>query len=187
MKIKRKSLWITYTATFIALLIVMQLATAPLANPIITGSIVNLLLIISVMTCGLSSGIIVAIISPVLAKLVGIGPLWGIIPFIAAGNVVLIVIWNFVGNIKLKYKIIAHIIALIVAAAAKFAVLFISIVKIAVPYLLDLPQKQAEVITGMFSYPQLLTASIGGAAAVLILPVLLRAISKRPVKSNVKV
>lgn len=184
MKIKRKSLWITYTATFIALLIVLQLATAPLANPLITGSIVNFLLIVCVMTCGLSSGIVVAIISPVMAKLVGIGPLWSIIPFIAAGNTILIIVWNFIGNIKIRHKIVAYIIALVVAAAAKFAVLYFGIVKIAVPFLLNLPEAQAKAISGMFSYPQLITASIGGAVAAAILPVILKAIGKRRVKTE---
>ena len=90
--------WITRTAVFIALLIVLQMATAPLGNILITGSIVNLLLIISVMTCGLASGLSVAVISPVMAKLLGIGPLWSLIPFIAAGNIVLVLLWHFIGN-----------------------------------------------------------------------------------------
>ena len=84
---KQSVLWITCTAVFIALLIVMQAATAPLGNSIVTGSIVNLLLVTSVMTCGLSSGLTVAAVSPVMAKFLGIGPLWSLIPFIAAGDV----------------------------------------------------------------------------------------------------
>ena len=59
---KERILWITHTAIFIALLIVLQATTAVLGNIIITGTIVNLLLIVSVMTCGLSSGITVAVI-----------------------------------------------------------------------------------------------------------------------------
>ena len=95
---KGKTLWITRTAVFIALLVVLQAATASLGNTIITGSVVNMLLVVSVMTCGMMSGLCVAVISPVMAKLIGIGPLWSLIPFIIAGNITLILTWHFIGN-----------------------------------------------------------------------------------------
>ncbi len=174
---KNRVLWITRTALFIALLIVAQAATAPLGNTIITGSLVNLILVIAVMTCGLSSGLIVAMISPVLAKFMGIGPFWELIPFIALGNAVLVTVWHFIGNMKIGGKLVAYIIALSAAAIAKFITLYMGVVVIAVPLILNLPEKQAGVISGMFSFPQLLTASIGGAVAILILPTLKKAIS----------
>lgn len=173
---KKKILWITHTAIFIALLIVMQAVTAPLGNVIITGTIVNLLLIVSVMTCGFASGLSVAIISPIIAKFFGIGPFWILIPFIAAGNIVLIFLWHFVGNQKIGRKYVAYIIALITAAAAKCFVLYIGIVQIAVPLFLGLPEQQASVISHMFSIPQLITALAGGIIAVMILPSLKKAI-----------
>ena len=69
MEQKNRILRITRTAVLIALLVVLQAALMPLNNSLITGSIVNLLLIISVMTCGLSSGLCVAAVSPVIARL----------------------------------------------------------------------------------------------------------------------
>ena len=170
--------WITRTAVFIALLVVLQAATAPLGNTIVTGSIVNLLLILAVMICGLSSGITVAAVSPVTAKLFGIGPLWSLIPFIIIGNIVLVILWHFIGNINIKHKQIPHILALIAAAVAKFLVLYFGIVRIAVPILLGLPERQAAVLSGLFSIPQLITASIGGVVAVLALPSLTKAVKK---------
>ena len=175
---KQRILWITRTAIFIALLIVLQAATAPLGNPLITGSIVNLLLITSVMTCGLSSGLTVAVVSPVVAKFLGIGPLWALIPFIAVGNIVLVFLWHFIGNRNIGgKKYIAYIVALIVAAVAKFLVLYIGIVKIAVPIFWGLPEPQAAVISNMFSIPQLITALVGGALAVVLFPRLKKAVS----------
>ena len=175
---KNKILWITRTAIFIALLIVLQAATAPLGNPLITGSIVNMLLITSVMICGLASGFTVAVISPVMAKFLGIGPLWALIPFIVAGNIVLILLWYFIGNRSIGgKKTVAYISALITAAVAKFLVLYIGIVQIAVPVFLGLPEPQAAVISNMFSIPQLITALIGGALAVLLFPRLKKAIA----------
>ncbi|MCL2508163.1 MAG: ECF transporter S component [Oscillospiraceae bacterium] len=175
----KKLLPITQTAIFIALLIVSQMATAPLGNQLVTGSIVNMILIVSVMTCGLASGLTVAAISNVAAKLLGIGPLWSLIPFIAVGNMVLVLTWHFVGNRHIGRKYVSHVVALVCAAAAKFLTLYLGIVKIAVPLLLDLPEKQAAVISGMFSVTQLITASIGGALAIVLLPTLFRGIRRQ--------
>lgn len=174
---KQRILWITRTAIFIALLIVMQLATAPLGNPLVTGSIVNFLLIVSVMTCGVASGLSVAVVSPIMAKLLGIGPFWSLIPFIILGNVVLVLLWYAIGNFKKGRKLFGRIIALVAAAFAKSIVLYIGIVKIAIPVMLKLPDQQAMAISNMFSFSQLITATVGGAVALLILPVLRKAIN----------
>ena len=163
---REKTVWIIRTAVFIALLVVLQAATAPLGNTILTGTLVNALLIVSVMTCGVMSGAVVAGISPIMAKLLGIGPLWGLIPFIAAGNITLVLVWFFCGNRGQGAKYSAGIVATVAAAAAKFCVLYLGIVKVAVPLLLRLPEPQASVISGMFSLPQLLTALLGGVVAL---------------------
>lgn len=167
---KTKLKGITRAAAFIALLIIMQAASAALGNTIVTGTIVNMLLVTSVMTCGLASGLAVAAVSPVIAKLLGIGPFWSLIPFIVAGNAVMALIWHKVGNMRAARKYAAYIAALLCAAASKFLVLYIGIVNIAVPIFLNLPEKQAAVISSMFSTPQLITALAGGALAALLLP-----------------
>ena len=164
---REKTLWITRTAVFIALLVVLQAATAPLGNTIITGTLVNALLVVSAMGCGAMSGVTVAAISPIMAKLMGIGPLWGIIPFIALGN-------RDTGN-----RNAAEITALVAAALAKFLVLYLGIVKVAVPLLLKLPEPQASVVSGMFSVPQLITALLGGAAALPVIHAVRRVFLKR--------
>jgi hypothetical protein len=170
--IKNKgALWITTTAVFIALLIGVQLATAPLSQ-FVTGPLVNMILIVSVMTCGLSSGMTVAFLSPVFAKLLGIGPLWTIIPFIMIGNIVLVLIWHTVSRMSFNNEYLARIVTLITAAVSKFLVLYFGIVKIMIPLFLNLPEKQAAVISNIFSIPQLFTAFIGGALAIGILPVI---------------
>lgn len=173
---RKKILWITQTAVFIALLIVLQAVTAPLGNTLITGTIVNMLLIVSVMTCGLTSGLTVAAISPIMAKLIGIGPFWILIPFIAAGNIALVSVWHSLGNRMYGHPFTARIIALVTAAFVKFGVLYVGIVQVAVPILLGLPEQQAAVISQLFSIPQLITALAGGALAFAILPTLKKAI-----------
>ena len=171
---KKRILWTTQTAVFISLLIVFQAVTLPLGNTLITGSGVNLLLILSVMLCGLSSGLAVSALSPIFAKFLGIGPLWSIIPMIIIGNIIFVLIWHYLGNTaKLKVNI-ARISALTAASLAKFLFLYFSIVKLVLPFLLHLPEKQNAVISGMFSLPQLITAATGGIMAILLLPVLQR-------------
>ena len=178
MEHRQRTLWITRTALLIALLIILQAATMPLGNSLITGSIVNLLLIISVMTCGLSSGLSVAVNSPAAARFFGIGPLWSLIPFIAAGNAVLVLLGYLIGNRHASGKAYtACLAALITAAAAKFLVLYVGIVQIAVPLLLHLPERQAAVVSNMFSIPQLVTALAGGAFALPLIPRLKKAIA----------
>lgn len=175
----KKVLWITQTAVLTALLIIMQAVTASFGNTIITGSIVNLILIVAAIIAGLSSGLTVAAISPVFAKFLGIGPLWALIPFIITGNMVFVLIWYFLGNRNFGKPIVAYFIAGITAAVGKFLMLYTGIVIIAIPYLLNLPEKQATIISGMFSIPQLFTALVGGAIAIVMLPLLKKGVKSR--------
>lgn len=168
-----KAPWVTRTAAITALLVVLQAVTAPLGNTLLTGSLVNMLLIVSVMTCGLLTGISVAVVSPAVAKLIGIGPLWSLIPFIIAGNAVLVLCWHLIGNGKRPR--LAAAAAVVAAALAKFLVLYIGVVKVAIPLLLDLPAPQAAAVGGMFSIPQLITAATGGALAAVLIPRIKRA------------
>ena len=178
-----KVLWITRTAILLALLIVLQAVTTRLGatfpppwNSILTGSIVNMMLVVSVMTCGYASGAVIAAISPVMPTLLGFGPTWLLVPFIAAGNLTLVTIWHFIGNRKTGGKYTPYIIAALVAAAAKFAVLYSGIILLALPIILKLPKNSP--LSTMFSYPQLITATIGGFVAILIFPTLRKAIQK---------
>ena len=172
----KRVLWVTRTAVLIALLVVLQAATIPLGNNFITGSVVNLMLIISVMTCGLATGLTVAVISPFMPTLLGFGPTWPLIPFIAAGNVALVTLWHFIGNRNLRFRYAAYIAALAAGAVAKFLVLYFGVVRIAVPLILGLPEQNA--LSFMFSFPQLITASIGGICAIILLPTLKKAINR---------
>ena len=174
----QKVLWITQTAMVIALLIVLQAATAPLGNTMITGSLVNLMLVIGVMVGGLASGLTVAVLSPIFAKIFGIGPLWALIPFIALGNIALVLCWHFVGKRRFTAPVIVRGMAAMTAAVAKFLVLYVGIVQVAVPVLLQLPEKQAAMISATFSFPQLVTALIGGGLAIIVLPLLGKALKK---------
>lgn len=170
---------ITRTAALTALLVAAQMLTAPLGNTIVTGTVVNMLLAVSAVVGGLPAGVAVAALSPVLAKLLGIGPLWGLIPFIAAGNMTLVLAWHLLGGRRAEASLWAYLPAVAGAAAAKSAILYLGVVRLAIPLLLGLSGPEATAVSALFSLPQLLTALLGGTLAAALLPAVQRALSQR--------
>lgn len=166
--------WITRTALLAALLIALQWATSgtqAFAGQYITGSVVNCVLAVAALVGGLWSGVTVAVLSPFFAFLLGIGPkLIQIVPCIALGNLTFVLALHF-----LREK--NRILQVAVSAAAKFVVLYLAVVKVLIPLMGDaLKAPQVKTFTLMFSYPQLITALIGGTLAMLLLPALRKAI-----------
>ena len=177
-QLHKKILWITTTAMLLALLITLQWATAgtqAFAGQYITGSCVNAVLAVAALAGGLWCGMVVAAVSPFCAFLLGIGPkLLPIVPGIALGNLVLVVILHFaVGKPKALPGKLAGAAA---AAIAKFVTVYLLVNKVIVPLLGEsLPAKQAQTFAVMFSWPQLVTAAIGCAVALSLLPLLSKA------------
>ena len=176
---KKKILWITETAVMLALLVTLQALTKP-THQLITGSCVNTVLAVSVLVGGLACGLTVALCSPVLAFLLGIAPQIVTVPAIMLGNCVFVVVLALAAD-KSGKNILRQMIAWLSAAAAKFAVLYAAVVWLICGVLsqrLQLPPKAVQNLTGAFSWPQLVTALIGGGLALLITPVLKKALHK---------
>ena len=172
----KRVLYITETAVMTALLIVLQYVTKP-AGQYVTGSCVNAVLAVSVLAVGLWSGVTVALLSPFFAFLLGIGPqLFPITPSIAVGNLVFVLLLFLLAGGK-DLPLWRKGVAWIVAAAAKFAVLYALVVKI-LCVVLTLKEAQIATFTVMFSYPQLVTALVGGGIALLLTPLLRRALKR---------
>jgi hypothetical protein len=181
---KKKIRWITETALMLALLVSLQAITKPLGQ-IVTGSCVNAILAISVLVGGLGCGLTVALISPVLAFLLGIAPMPLTVPVIMAGNCVYVLLLHLLAD-KTGKKPLKQLIAWVVAAAAKFAVLYLLVAKLICVVLADSliasgamkpPMVQALPVT--FGVTQLITALLGGAVALVIVPVLRKALKKQ--------
>ena len=163
----KKTLWITQTAVLTALLVLLQTLTKA-GGQLLTGSCVNAVLAIAVLFSGLSSGVTVAVISPFLAFALGIGPqLIPIVPAIAAGNVVYVLLLHFLSGKQLWRQGGS----LLLAATGKFLTLNLLVVQL-LCRVLPLAEKQVTTFSAMFSWPQLVTALIGGVVALLILPIL---------------
>lgn len=171
----KKTLWLTQTAVMLALLITLQWLTKPFSQ-FVTGSCVNAVLAVAVLMGGFWSGAAVAVVSPFVAFMFGIGPqLLPIVPAIAAGNLV------FVGALHLIHgpapKLLGKVLAWLGASFGKFAMLYLLVVQL-LCQVLPLKQRQIDTFTNMFSLPQLVTALIGGGIAILIVPVLKKALHK---------
>lgn len=157
----KKTLWVCRTAVMIAVLVALQVATKAMGQ-FVTGSCVNMVLVVATLCGGFWCGFATALVSPFLAYLLGIGPaLIQLVPAIALGNIGLVAIYALIYK-KVADKVwLRDVLAVVLAAAVKLAVLFLLIVKILIP-LLALPDKQAAMMSTMFSWPQLVTALIGG-------------------------
>jgi hypothetical protein len=101
------------------------------------------------------------------------------VPFVSAANALFVTIWHFGDKLNIHWKIVRRIATCAVAALCKFALLYLGVVRVAIPLILDVPEPVANALTIAFSVNQLFTASIGGAVAIMALPVLEKAISLR--------
>ncbi len=179
----QKIRWITTTAALIALLVALQWITSgtqAFAGQYITGSCVNAVLAIAALVGGLYSGIVVALLSPFCAFLLGIGPKFiQIVPGIAAGNLVFVLVLYFLIGRKKQPLWRREGEALVIAALLKFVTLGVLVNKLIVPLMADsLKPQQVAMFGAMFSWPQLVTALIGGTLALLMVPVLKKALKK---------
>lgn len=176
--VKTKTLWITKTAVLIALLVILQGVTKPLGQ-FVTGSCVNTVLAVATLLLGTASGLTVALVSPVFAFLLGIAPNLVTVPAIMVGNAVFAVLLRVLTG-RQPWK---QMLAVAAAASAKFAVLYALvswvICGVAADVLLTqglLKKPMLSMLPATFSWPQLVTALIGGALAMLIVPVLKKAL-----------
>lgn len=174
---------ITETAIMLALLITLQALTKPMGQ-LVTGSCVNGVLAVSVLVGGMASGVTVALISPVLAFLLGIAPQILTVPAIMVGNCIYVVLLALLAD-KSGKNVTRQIAAWVVAAAAKFAALYAIVVllicgvmseSLLAAGVMKAPMLQA--LPATFSWPQLFTALIGGAVALVIVPVLRKALHR---------
>ena len=143
--------FLTRTAVLLAVALVFQMGGLP--QPL-TGPLVNMVLYLAAILIGIWSGIFIGIFTPVIAFVRGIlpPPLAPMIPFIALGNGVLVILFAIIKkkNIYLAIGIASLIKFLILASAVRFLV--------AVP----------DPVAQMMTFPQLLTALGGGVLALLV-------------------
>lgn len=184
----QKIRWITETAAMLALLLAFQWLGGNIAEPmtrqIVTGSLVNCVLAVSVLYIGYASGISISLISPIFAFMLGINQNPLAIGPIMVGNMCFVVLLRLICGRQGK-PFWKQIVAWLTAAVTKYGVMH----ALAVWLMCDLlgpfltsagvmtPKLNKQLLTA-FDYPQLIAALIGGALALSIWPVLRKALKR---------
>lgn len=174
---KNKVLWITRTAAMLALLIALQWVTSFVPKPVgqyVTGSCVNAVLAMTALLCGVSSGLTVAVLSPVFAFLFGIAPNLVTVPAIMIGNAVFVALLGLTKKAAAQWQKIG---LYLLAAVGKFGVLYVLVTYVICGVLAEeliaqglLKAPMLNVLPASFALPQLITALIGGALALVTAP-----------------
>ncbi len=165
---------ITRTAVLLALLVILQTVTKA-AGQSVTGSCVNCVLAVGALMLPLGGSLVLAAASPFLAFLLGVGPkLLAIVPAIAVGNLVYVLVLSLLLRKKESAGLPVRLGGLAAASAVKFLTLYLLVVQL-LCRVLTLAEKQVQTFTAMFSWPQLITALIGGALALVVVPLLKKA------------
>ena len=177
---KKNVFWITEAAAMLALLIALQWVSKPLGQ-LVTGSLVNTVLAVSALLGGLSCGLAVAFLSPIFAYLLGIAPNLIAVPVIMVGNALFVALLALLAGKSLWKRILAWL----AAAVGKFAVMYALIVWVvcglAGEFLLAQGLLKAPMLNALpatFSWPQLVTALIGGGISLAIVPILKKALHR---------
>ncbi len=159
--------WIARTAILLSLLLVFQMLGFP--QPV-TGPVVNFILLFAVVLNGFYSAMIIGSISPVIAFARGILPalLGPMIPFIILGNLVFIAIFALARS--KKDKPVFQLIAVVIGSFLKYLVL-----SSAVSFFVSVPPPIAKAM----SFPQLITALLGGLIVLLIEPLWKKTIKRK--------
>ena len=189
----KKIRWITETAVMLALLVCLQWVGSfvpdQMTKQLITGTLVNCVLAVTVLMVGLSSGIIVALISPICAFVFGIAPNFITVLPIMVGNSCYVALLCLIIGTSRRFGW-RQPVALASAAVVKFGVLYLLVVKVicgvASNALLGkklgetvlLAPPMLKMLPTMFAWPQLVTAISGGIIALAIVPVLRKALHR---------
>lgn len=163
---------IVYSALFLAIAITFQTLgrNIPQINQFLVGPIINSILILTTFICGIWWGIGVGILTPLLAWLVGqlATPLAPFIPFIMVGNI----IYVFLFSLFMKGELVKKSVGILFGAILKFAFLSIASTKLIILIGIKFPPKIAKALANSMSFPQLITAIIGGILALILIELL---------------
>ena len=190
---RKKIRWITDTAVMLALLVSLQWVGSfipeQMTKQLVTGTMVNCALAVAVLMAGLSSGITVALISPVCAFTFGIAPNFVTVLPIMVGNCCYVTILYFIIGKSRKFGW-RQPAALACASLVKFSVLYLLVVKVIcgiasgallgkkIGEIVVLAPPMLKMLPTMFAWPQLVTALAGGTIALVITPVIRKALHK---------
>ncbi|MBQ7920208.1 MAG: ECF transporter S component [Lachnospiraceae bacterium] len=166
---------IALTAVLLALAIASQFLKN--MSVYVTGSIINLILVMAVLFVGVGCASIIAIVTPITSFIITGSPIMAamplVIPAVMIGNEVLVLVVGLLKKMPLPVKVVA-------AAVVKAAVMGLLISLIIIPVFgpaSGLPEKALTAAKVTFSLTQLITALIGGALACIIFPLVKKGVN----------
>lgn len=182
---RKRILWVVQAAMLLALVVLAQLLTKAVPkipvgifnlNQLVTGTLVNLVLVVGAAVAGYSATAVAAVLSPVLAFLMGqMPPVPPMILVVAAGNLVIAgFAWAAFHARSQLTDGAAHAAVLggiFAGAVTKCAVLWALTVEVVIP-LMKVKAPVAAALTSAFSLPQGVTALAGGLLALAVVPAL---------------
>lgn len=174
----QRTLFISRLAILLALTMIVQMIGLP--QPV-TGPLVNLILILSVLLLNIKAAMVIGGITPLLALWRGQLPamLAPMIPFIVLGNILFVSVFGGCRILLHRFRLntgITDLIALIAGSGVKFLLLWSGAVWF-VPLIFGKEFSPQFIL--MMSTPQFVTALIGGGLALLSLRLITRVGIKR--------
>ena len=159
----------------LAILLALAIASQFMKNlsVYITGPIINAILILATLSCGLGGGVILSVITPLTSWLITGSPVMSampaIIPCVMLGNfVICLFVYLFTKNKENKVQLIlGEIVGSAAKAVCMYLTIAVGVIQIFGPSS-GLPDKALVVAKTTFSITQLITALIGSVLAYLI-------------------
>lgn len=143
-----------------------------LFNQIVVGPLVNAVILTAVLITDLKFGVLVSLLTPVLAFITGQFQIIFFVPFIMIGNILLALTF---GIMEKYIKRIGLYLGIVVGASIKTLFLIISVKYFISLFNLPIPGPAIGKLADAMSYPQLYTALAGGVIAILFKTVFDRA------------
>lgn len=142
-----------------------------LFNQIVVGPLVNAVIITSVLITDMKFGVLVALMTPVLATITGQFTIIPFMPFIMLGNITFALIFGLFNKYVKTY---GKYIGIAIGALLKTGVLFISVSYLVTLFNIPIKSQALEKLVVAMSYPQLYSAIAGGAVALIFYSIFLR-------------
>lgn len=165
----------TQTAMMLAVTLLMQYMAGLMPIPagplrtLLIGSLVNLCLFVTAWMVSWQGGVLVGILTPLVALWIGQLPVPHMFPIVALANAAMVTVCVLVGR-RHRYAGVAA------AAVVKTVILWVLVVWVFVPFLLPsigLPEAKVSAMTTMlsvnFTWPQLVAACVGGIVSVPVM------------------
>ncbi|MCL2740403.1 MAG: hypothetical protein FWE47_04350 [Oscillospiraceae bacterium] len=177
-KLTETALLLALGLSFQALRLIAPLFFAHLAGVLIIGSLVNLVLFVAAGRVGLWGTIFIGIALPIFASMQAHLPHIYLVPVVALGNCIIAIVWWLLHT---KTKWCSQTISMLIAAAFKFLFLWWAVPFAFRTFLYSglitiAPGTNSTTILEMLvrnmSWPQLVTAIIGGYLAIIVLRLL---------------